>query len=208
MTNRDKYLSEILAEYMYNELDDEEIVKYGVKQDEYGDITHYQITEWLEQEYKPLREENEKLRQEYKSDFAKYVKEKEKECEPSEEEVYKPINYIEQFMKNNDLEVGVEFGIIGYGMVYKFTPEYKLITYNGLSVDSKLNRLLSGTLKLSKMEQPIDWDIMAGIEIEISNDGEQWYERKFICKLREYFMCENNLDEAPTAWKYARLIRE
>ena len=52
ITNREKYIDDILATYLYNEYTDGELKsEYRIATDENGDITHYQVMKWLEAEY-------------------------------------------------------------------------------------------------------------------------------------------------------------
>lgn len=57
MTNKEKYMNEILARRLYLEWTDDEMKGLGIKGDSDGDITTKEIEEWLEQEYKPSEEE-------------------------------------------------------------------------------------------------------------------------------------------------------
>ena len=57
MTNREKYLDEILASYLYNAYREEDLKsKYGIVPDENGNI-YCQVMEWLQSEYEEPKEE-------------------------------------------------------------------------------------------------------------------------------------------------------
>ena len=57
MTNREKYIDEILATWLYNGyMEDELKSQYGIKPDENDCIDHQQVIQWLQSEYKEPKE--------------------------------------------------------------------------------------------------------------------------------------------------------
>ncbi len=122
----------------------------------------------------------------------------------------KPCNYIAQFMRDNELEIGERFKIEFNPLLHSFNEEYELLDDLEFTQTRRLFRLLVGELeliKLIKLER-MDWDTVKGENVEVSDDAKNWYEKKFVLKYQDKFFCENPYDGQLYGWKYARLIKE
>lgn len=124
------------------------------------------------------------------------------------EEDKEPINYIEQFMQDNDLQIWEEFWIEGHETKYHFEEDFILYSDTLLECDTKLFNLISGKLKPIKLEPQVDWDSMEGEWIEVSYDEINWSKRKLIIKYGGTYYCKDESEDRLARWTYARLIKE